>query len=331
MSSLQWAGVMAADESYAGSPEFLRLRDGCSARSPAFSTCCRRIRDARASGFCLNCSAGPASVVPNNAHFDTTRANIEHSGAEAVDLPIAEARQPRLAPPVQGKHGRRRARSADRASRPREYSGGDVHGHQQQLRRPAGEPGKPACDSRSLRSISACRSSSTPAALPRTPGSSSSGKPDSTIGPSRAIVRDMFDLADGATISAKKDGMVNIGGVLLGARRGPVSASEQPADPHRRLCDVRRPCRSRPGGDGTRLSGSSGRGLSLLSDSQCGVRRRKAVGGGNSDHRAAGRARHLHRRGRLLPAHPGRRNFPDRRWSSRSIVTRAFAASRSAR
>ena len=45
---------------------------------------------------------GPGKVIPNNAHFDTTRANIEHSGATAVDLPIAEARNPRDRHPFKG-------------------------------------------------------------------------------------------------------------------------------------------------------------------------------------------------------------------------------------
>jgi tryptophanase len=52
---------------------------------------------------------GPGRVVPNNTHFDTTRANIEFTGAQAVDLPIPKGRQPALRHPFKGKHGRRGA------------------------------------------------------------------------------------------------------------------------------------------------------------------------------------------------------------------------------
>ena len=51
-------------------------------------------------------------VVPNNSHFDTTRANVEFRGAIALDLPIARARRHGLRLPVQGRHGRRRLRDA---------------------------------------------------------------------------------------------------------------------------------------------------------------------------------------------------------------------------
>ena len=57
--------------------------------------------------FPVMCKKG--DVVPNNTHFDTTRANVEYVGAEAVDLPMPEGDDPATVPSVQGQHGRRRA------------------------------------------------------------------------------------------------------------------------------------------------------------------------------------------------------------------------------
>lgn len=90
MSAEQWAAVMRGDESYAGSPSFYRFESvvqnltglphvipthqGRAAERILFSVLCR-----------------PGDVVPNNTHFDTTRANVEFTGAKALDLPCAEA------------------------------------------------------------------------------------------------------------------------------------------------------------------------------------------------------------------------------------------------
>ena len=65
---------------------------------------------------------GPGKVVPNNTHFDTTRANVEFTGAEAVDLVIEEGRHPSVIHPVQGQHGRRGAGALHRRARARSTS-----------------------------------------------------------------------------------------------------------------------------------------------------------------------------------------------------------------
>src|SRR6266571_1977223 len=101
MSDAQWAGLMIGDESYAGGRNYRRfeqtVRDifglphvipthqGRVAENLLFSTVLK-----------------PGDVVPNNIHFDTTRANIEHQAAEAVDLVIEEGLDPAAPHPFKG-------------------------------------------------------------------------------------------------------------------------------------------------------------------------------------------------------------------------------------
>ncbi len=90
MSTAQWAAIMRGDESYAGSESFFRLKrvvddlTGFRHMIPAHQG-----RAAERILFAVTCKAG--DVVPTNTHFDTTRANIEFTGARAVDLPLPEA------------------------------------------------------------------------------------------------------------------------------------------------------------------------------------------------------------------------------------------------
>ncbi len=105
MSTHQWAAIMEGDESYAGSRSFERFRNSIQeivGYKHVIPT--HQGRAAERILFGVACKKG--DVVPNNTHFDTTRANVEYVGAEAVDLLIPEGRQPSLQASVQRQHGR---------------------------------------------------------------------------------------------------------------------------------------------------------------------------------------------------------------------------------
>ncbi len=213
MSSEQWAGVMRGDESYAGATSFYRFH--------------KRIHDMTGFEHILPTHQGRASerilfeliggagrVVPNNAHFDTTRANIEHSGARAIDLPVPEAADPSSRLPFKGNMDvTALERLIGEVGRDRipivmvtvtNNSGGGQPVSLENLRAV-----RAVCNRHNLPLfLDACRFAENAYLIKRRePGMANRSVPE--------IVRDMFDLVDGATISAKKDGLVNIGGLLL--------------------------------------------------------------------------------------------------------------------
>jgi tryptophanase len=213
MSSEQWAGVMRGDESYAGAESFYRLYR--QAHELTGFTHILPTHQGRASERILfDVLGGRDKVIPNNNHFDTTRANVEHSGAEAVDLVVDENLDPTAKHPFKGNMDPRKLRALiERVGAKRipvcmltitNNSGG-------------GQPVSLA----NIREIQgSCRSNGIPLFLDACRFAENAyfikkrepGMQDRTVS---SIVREIFDLADGATISAKKDGLVNIGGLLL--------------------------------------------------------------------------------------------------------------------
>ena len=120
MSAEQWAGMMRGDESYAGARSFYRFEEKVRAL-----TGMRHIipthQGRAAEKILFSIAGGAGKVVPNNSHFDTTRANVEFSGAEAVDLPCEEGKDPDTIADFKGNMDVAGTRSIHRAHREREH------------------------------------------------------------------------------------------------------------------------------------------------------------------------------------------------------------------
>ena len=95
MSSNQWAGMMVGDESYAGARSFYRF-DEAVRDITGFKHVIPTHQGRAAERILFGNALSRGDIVPNNTHFDTTRANIEYREASAMDIPIAEAHKPQL-------------------------------------------------------------------------------------------------------------------------------------------------------------------------------------------------------------------------------------------
>ncbi len=212
MSTEQWAALMRGDESYAGSESFVRLR-----RVVESLTGYRHIipthQGRAAERILFTVMTKPGHVVPSNTHFDTTRANIEFSGARAVDLPIPEAADTQARLDFKGNMEAAALEAlivregADRIPLVMLTITNNSGGGQpvsmaniEAVKRVAARHGIPLY-------LDACRFAENAWFIREREAGYGDWTP-------KQIAQKMFSLADGCTFSAKKDAFANIGGFL---------------------------------------------------------------------------------------------------------------------
>ena len=211
MSAEQWAGIQRGNEAYAGAPSFYRFRDAVTSLFP-YRHILPTHQGRAAEKILFTVTGGAGRVIPNNTHFDTTRANIEFTGAQAIDLPISEGLQPGVRHPFKGNmdtaaleqllEARADAVPLVMLTVTNNSGGGQPVSlaNLRAIRAICDRFGKPLF-------LDACRFAENAWFI-------KTREPGYADVPVTAIVQEMASLADGMTMSAKKDPLANIGGWL---------------------------------------------------------------------------------------------------------------------
>ena len=212
MSSKQWAGIMDGDESYAGSKSFYRFENAVK-KITGMSYIIPTHQGRAAEKILFSTLGGEGKYFPNNTHFDTTRANIEFTGAEAVDLLNETGKHPEIRADFKGDMDLEALdkfiNKVGKENIPlcmitvTNNSGGGQPVSMKNIREV-----KDVCKKYDIPLfLDACRFAENAYFIKKR-------EPDYADKPLLEIAQEMFSYADGATMSAKKDALVNIGGFL---------------------------------------------------------------------------------------------------------------------
>ena len=216
MSDRQWAALMMGDESYAGAESFFRLKETIT-RLTGFNYVIPTHQGRAAENVLFSYLVHEGDIVPGNSHFDTTKGHIEGRKATALDCTIDEAKQTQLEIPFKGnvdpaKLERALQENADRipfiiVTITNNTAGGQPVSMEnlRAVRAVADKYGKPVI-------FDSARFAENAYFIK----TREEGYKDKTI---KEITREMFALADGMTMSAKKDGIVNMGGFIATNRK----------------------------------------------------------------------------------------------------------------
>jgi len=212
MSARQWGGMIEGDESYAGSRSFYQLEQVVKDLT-GFRHFIPTHQGRAAEKILFSIMGGQGKIIPNNTHFDTTRANIEVSGAEAIDLLPPEGTDPQIRADFKGNMDLKGLEDLLRQNGPERIpltmltvtnnSNAGQPVSMENIRKTAELSHR--CGIPFF--LDACRFAENAYFIKmREPGYENT--------PVREIAREMFSYADGCTMSGKKDGLVNMGGFL---------------------------------------------------------------------------------------------------------------------